>query len=127
MNKRKFKHSPDFSKQLHKFGVEITPYQFIDSNISAVFESVEEGHFKEFLNKLSTFVWFIAEGEGTFVINDEPQVVKKNDLIIVPPNTRVHYFGKMKMLLLNIPAFDETQDELIRDVKKEESPYAKRS
>jgi len=123
MNKYKFTFQD--AKKIKKYGVDIALYDLNNLNVNIVYEEVEEGHFEEFLNTKSTCTWFIIEGEGTFVINDEQIVVTAKDIIMVPPNNRIHYFGKMKMTLFTIPAFNAVNEKHIRDVKKEESPYFK--
>lgn len=120
-----YKRSFSDAKIIHKYGVDITLYGLNNPEVNLVYEEVKEGHFEEFLNTVSTMTWFIIEGTGTFVIDDEKIEVATKDLIIVPPNIRIHYFGKMKMLLITTPAFEAKNERHIRDVKKEESPYYK--
>lgn len=120
-----YKHSYTDSKTINKFGVDITLYGINQPGANIVYEEVKEGHFEEFLNTVSTCMWFIIEGKGTFVIDDEKTEVTSKDVIVVPPNKRIHYFGNMKMLLITTPAFDAKNERHIRDVRKEESPYFK--
>ena len=68
-------------------------------------------------------MWFIIEGKGTFVIDDEKVPAGPKDLVVVPPNKRIHYFGKMKMILCTTPAFDPANEHHVRDVAESESPY----
>jgi|SRR3990167_348706 len=126
MNKSKFKFSFTDGKTINKYGVDITIYNLNNPKVNIAYEEVKEGHFEEFLNTKSTFIWFIFEGEGTFVINDEKIPVGAKDIIMVPPNNRIHYFGNMKMTLTTIPAFNPKDERHIRVVKKEESPYYKK-
>lgn len=121
MSKYKFSHTD--SKTINKFGVDITLYGINQPGANIVYEDVKEGHFEEFLNTVSTCMWFIIDGKGTFVIDDEKTEVGAKDLVVVPPNKRIHYFGTMRMLLVTTPAFDMKNERHIRDVKKEESPY----
>lgn len=71
----------------------------------------------------STYAWFIIDGNGTFVIDDEKIEVNSKDLVVVPPNKRIHYFGKMKMLLCTSPAFNPANEQHVRDIDPSESPY----
>lgn len=114
------------AKTINKYGVDISLYNLTNPQINVVYEEVTEGHFEEFLNTKSTIIWFICEGEGMFVIDDEKIPVKAKDIIIVPPNHRIHYFGSMKMTLTTTPPFNVADERHIRDVKKEESPYFKK-
>ncbi|PIV09175.1 hypothetical protein COS31_01220 [Candidatus Roizmanbacteria bacterium CG02_land_8_20_14_3_00_36_15] len=121
----KFKFSFKDTKTKHKYGVDITLYGLNKPEANIVYEEVQEGHFEEFLSTKSTYMWFIIEGKGAFVINDEKISVNAKDIIAVPPNNRIHYFGKMKMILFTVPAYNEKNERHIRNIKKEESPYVK--
>jgi hypothetical protein len=110
------------AKLVQKFGVDISIYG-ADAPSGFVYEETETGHFEEFYNVTSTFTWFILEGTGTFVIDDEKFEVGPKDLVVVPPNKRVYYFGKLKMLLCTSPAFNPADERHVRDVDPSESPY----
>jgi quercetin dioxygenase-like cupin family protein len=85
--------------------------------------SVEEGHFQEFYDVKSTYTYYVEKGEGTFYLNDEKIEARATDLIVIPPNTRIYYFGTMEMVLTVSPAFDEKNERHVRFVDKSESPY----
>ena len=121
----RYKFSFKDRKKINKYGVDISIYNLKNPLVNIVYEEVKEGHFEEFLNTKSTFIWFIFEGKGTFIINDEKFPVEAKDIIVVPPNNRIHYFGSMKMTLTTIPAFNSKDERHIRDIKLEESPYLK--
>jgi mannose-6-phosphate isomerase-like protein (cupin superfamily) len=110
------------AKRIHKFGVDISIYG-ADVPSGFVYEETERGHFEEFYDMESTFTWFIIEGRGTFVIDDEKFEVGPKDLVVVPPNKRVHYFGKLKMLLCTTPAFNPKNERHVRDIDPSENPY----
>ncbi len=113
----------DDTKTIQKFGVDISIYG--DGPASGVvYEETEAGHLEEFYDVASTYTWFIIEGDGTFVIDDEKIEVKPRDLVVVPPNTRVHYFGKLKLLLWTSPAFNPDNERHVRHINPSESPYA---
>jgi len=107
----------------HKFGVNITGFGEAVETGNLVYEETEVGHLEEFKEDVSTQMWFILEGQATFVIDDERVEAGPKDLVVVPPGKRVHYFGKLKMLLCTTPAFDEKNEHHIRDVAASESPY----
>jgi mannose-6-phosphate isomerase-like protein (cupin superfamily) len=69
-------------------------------------------------------MYYIVEGSGVFILNDENHEVKTGDLVVVPPNTRIHYFGKMSMVLTVTPTFDEQNEVHVRFIEKTESPLA---
>lgn len=118
-----YKYSSADARKFHKFGVDITSYDIQNPNCNFVYESVNEGHFEEFYSDVSTYIWFIIEGKGTYVIDDEHIPAEALDAIVVPPKHRIHYFGTMKMLLITSPPFDAKNEHHVRDVEKSENPY----
>ncbi len=119
----KYKHTFSEAKTFHKYGVDITKYDFSLEDCNLVYESTEDGHFEEFYSDVSTYIWFIIEGIGTYVIDDEKVAVEEKDVVVVPPKHRIHYFGKMKMILITTPPFNEKYEHHVRDVNKSENPY----
>lgn len=119
----KYLYSFKDARTINKFGVDITIYdENVESN-NVVYEETKIGHLEEFVDKVSTHMWFIIEGKGTFVIDDERIEAGPKDVIVVPPNKRIHYFGKMKMLLCTTPAFHPRNESHVRNVNPSESPY----
>ncbi len=55
----------------------------------------------------STLYYWILEGNGEFIIDNNEYKVSQNSFIIVPPNTVFYYKGKMKLLLVQMPKFNE--------------------
>ena len=119
----KYKFTADKAKKFNKHGIDLTVYPIDVSSANVVHVSVEKGHFQEFYDKESYYIYYIYDGKGTFVLNDEKIEAKTTDLMVVPPKTRIHYFGKMKMVLTVTPAFKEENEHHVRFVDKSESPY----
>lgn len=115
-------HEKDTEK-LQKHGIDLTVFNEDFPPINIVRVHCDEGHFQEFYNKRSAFAYSVIDGIGTFVLNDEKFVVAKGDLIIAPAGTRIHYFGKLDMILSVAPAFDPRDEVHVRFVEKAESPY----
>lgn len=114
----KFTLKDSFTKKKH--GIKLNVYtdakQVPQANVSVV--SCEKGHFEEFYNKKSTFIYYVLKGRGTFYLNGKPVKVKATDLVIAKPKTKIYYLGKMKLLLTVIPAW-KAQDEVhVRFIKK---------
>ena len=108
---------------ISKHGIDLTLYNENLSSLNVVKVHVEEGHFEEFYNKVSDFVYSIIGGYGTFVLDDEKHEVSSGDLVVALAGTRIHYFGKMDMILSIAPAFNEAVEVHVRFVEKTESPY----
>lgn len=124
MNK-KYKFTAENAKKFTKHNVDLVVYGENIPEANVVHVSVEEGHFQEFYDTKSWFIYYIYDGNGVFVLNDDKIEVKETDLVAIPPKTRIHYFGKMKMVLTVTPAFNEKNERHIRFVDKSESPYSK--
>lgn len=113
----------DQAKTIRKFGVDISIFGAQVSTSNIVYEETELGHLEEFYDDESTYMWFIVEGKGTFVVDDQKIEANAKDLVVVPPKKRIHYFGKMKMLLCVTPSFNEKNEHHVRDIDISESPY----
>jgi len=109
--------------KFNKHGIDLTIFQEGVESANVVEVDVKEGHFQEFKDKSSTYIYYIFEGKGTFVIDGKNYEAKAGDLAVIPPNTRIHYFGKMKMSLTVTPAFNADNEVHVRFVDKSESPY----
>lgn len=118
----KYRYTADEAQKFNKHGIDLTVYGEGVAEANVVHVSVEEGHFQEFSDSRSHFMYYIYEGSGVFVLNDEQIPAKATDLIVIPPNTRIHYFGKMKMVLTVTPAFNEADEQHIRFIDRQENP-----
>ncbi len=78
-------------------------------NASAAVFEVEENHGKV-KTTLSDRVYYILEGSGQFIVENDTIQVEKTDVIIIPKNTAYDYQGKMTLFLVHIPAYDETKE-----------------
>ena len=76
------------------------------ANASAAYIEIDGIHGKV-INSLCDRTYYIIEGSGEFVIDGKIISVEKTDIIIVPKNTPYDYMGKMKLLLVDCPAYDE--------------------
>ncbi len=61
----------------------------------------------------SEFNYYILEGTGFFAFDDAKQDVQAGDLVVIPPNTKYTFAGKLKMLLINTPHWSKEQEEII--------------
>lgn len=72
---------------------------------NSVYVEVNGEHNKEFVKK-SHRLYFVIEGKGVFKVGKETKDVKKNDVIVIPPQIPYMYNGKMKLFEVNFPATD---------------------
>ena len=122
----KYKYSAKEAKKINKHGIDLTVYPTNIKSANVVYVSLEKGHFQEFLDKKSWYIYYIIEGKGTFFLNGEKVEVQPTDILAIPPKTRIHYFGTMEMVLTVAQAYDEKNYRHVRMVSKEESPYYKK-
>lgn len=111
------------ANSFEKFGMQLKVYGDVTTDINFVRASTEIGHLEEFKNT-SWFIYYIIDGEGVFVLNDEKTPVKSGDVVAIPPNTRIHYFGKLEYTLTVNPPWREENETHIRDVDASESPFS---
>jgi quercetin dioxygenase-like cupin family protein len=121
----KYRYTAKDARQFNKHGIDLTVYGQDVPTANVVHVSVKKGHFQEFYDVESTFTYYVISGKGTFYLNDEAVEAKATDLIVIPPNTRIYYFGTMEMVLTVSPAFKEQNERHIRFVDESESPYSK--
>lgn len=84
-------------------GINLDVYPVIDGVCEVALVSTEEGHNQEFYDTTSTFTYIVTEGEGSFFLDDEEIKVSKGDFISIEPKTRIHYRGKMNLILITTP------------------------
>jgi mannose-6-phosphate isomerase-like protein (cupin superfamily) len=84
---------------------------------AVVYQETEKGHSEEFLHKKSHFIFYIIEGSGTWYIEDKPHEVSAGDAVIIPPNTRFYYRGKLKQVCVTSPAWEPEHEQHIRDIQ----------
>lgn len=109
--------------QFSKNGVDFIGYGNINEDMAIVVETVEKGHFEEFVHTKSTFTYLFLEGNGIFVLDDKQIQVQAGDVLSIKPGTRIYYFGNLKQVLITTPAYDEKYEKHIRNIPISESPF----
>lgn len=124
---RKYIFTADKAKKFNKHGVDLVVCGEDYPPLNVVYVSVKKGHLQEFLDPKSSYVYYMIKGKGTFVLDDKKFEAKATDLVVIPPKTRIHYFGNMEMVLSVCPAFDAEREQHVRFIDESESPYYKAS
>jgi mannose-6-phosphate isomerase-like protein (cupin superfamily) len=122
---KQYKYTAAEAFKASKHGIDLTIYGQVMPHASIAQVNVEKGHFEEFYQDVSTFTYYIISGKGTFYLDDEPITAEAGDIIAIPPKTHIHYFGKMQMLLIVSPAFNETTEHHVRFINEDEAPNQK--
>lgn len=123
---RQYKFTASKANKFNKYGVDLVVYGENVPEANVVHVSVKKGHFEEFYDVKSWYIYYIVKGKGTFFLNDQKVKTKATDLIVIPPKTKIHYFGTMEMVLTVSPAFNEKNERHVRMVKESENPYKKK-
>lgn len=123
---KKFKISETEADKFNKHGIDLTIYPYKDPASTVCRVSVKEGHFQEFYDVKSSFTYYIISGEGVFFLDGEQVKAEAGDLITIPPNTKIYYFGTMEMVLTCAPAWQEENERQVRFIDKDQSPYYKK-
>lgn len=103
------KFTKDQAFQFQKVGIKGWVYlgkdNFPQTGICLV--ETNKGHETIIKSTKSAWLYFIIKGKGKFVINNKEFPSRKDDLILVSRDTPFYYRGKMKMLLITVPAWEE--------------------
>lgn len=103
---KKLSNVPSFSQD----GFNGFSFSIDDKNMSINMIDSYKGHEKYCKNLVSTHIYYIISGSGRFKINGEIYNVEEKDIIEIPPNTEFIYAGKMKMLLIMNPPFNDNDN-----------------
>lgn len=95
--------NPSFSQN----GLNGYSFNIDNENVSINIIESYKGHEKYCINKVSSHIYYVLEGSGRFKINGDLYDVKNGDVIEIPNNIEFVYAGKMKLLLIMSPGFDE--------------------
>lgn len=111
-----FKKSQAFEAE--KQGVKMWIYNGKDDcpNAAVAYQETETGHAQEFYHSKSAFVFYIIEGEGVWIIEGEEFPVSATDVVIVPPEKRFYYKGRLKQVCITAPAWEEKHEHHVRQV-----------
>lgn len=93
----------DFSKN----GFSVNLPKIDNKDISICFVETKNGRDNYCMLDTSTMFYYIIDGNGIFIINDEKCQIKTGDLIEIPPKHKYTYTGNLKMLEVQTPAFNQ--------------------
>lgn len=99
---KKLPEQPSFTQN----GLNGYSFDMSNENISMAMVDVYKGHEKYCKGLVSTYIYYVLSGSGTFKISEEKYKVNSGDVIEIPPNINFVYEGKMKLLLIMNPAFN---------------------
>ncbi|MCA2220281.1 hypothetical protein [Nonomuraea aurantiaca] len=76
-----------------------------------------DGRLPAWLRQLECdFVYYILDGEGTFLIEDRKEHCGQGDLVTVPKGAKFSYEGSgLRMLLSSTPPWESGQEQVVDD------------
>lgn len=80
------------------------------------------GHDSVAYDSVSTHVYYILDGAGTFEINGRFVHANTGDVIKINPNEVFYYSGKMKMIEEIVPNFNEKNFHIVESINYNEIP-----
>jgi mannose-6-phosphate isomerase-like protein (cupin superfamily) len=103
-------HKPDFDREGHQ-GYHLPLPDGIDG-IQFLIITTDTGH-DHFLEQTECdFFYYILEGKGEFIINEEVYPCEQGDLLVVEKGSIYTFDGKLKMLLTSQPQWTEKQEKV---------------
>lgn len=73
-----------------------------------------DGTNKKIINHKSDSVYFVLKGKGVFNINGEEIKVEPNDLVFIAKGTAYFDKGKLTLLAVNNPRYDQSAIEYLQ-------------
>lgn len=89
-------------------------YQLNNRKVEIYLEVSETGHDEAVSSDEIAHIYYVLEGSGDFVINNEQYPVKVGQLVEIPPKNRFTFKGKMKLLLIMEPPFSSDKINIIK-------------
>ncbi len=61
----------------------------------------------------ATRCYFVVEGSGVFILDDQPHEVRIGDLFVITPGHEYEYHGTMKLFEVNVSPDNTFKDEIL--------------
>lgn len=100
-----------FSREGFSGSVYVEPEDY--QGFNALLVTVHGEHPPKRILPGNTRCYFVIEGQGTFVLNEDKHTVKEGDLFVVPADNEYCYRGNMKLFEFNISADNSFGDQLV--------------
>ncbi len=98
-----------------KVGIKGKKYNVVDITSSTGLCQIETqtGHDTTIIEHKCDFIYYIIDGNGHFIIDDQKEHCEKGDLVVIPAGAKFRYVGKLRMLLITTPPFYPEQEETL--------------
>ncbi|MFA0821590.1 MAG: cupin domain-containing protein [Methanomethylovorans sp.] len=110
---------PENSVVIEKHGVSMRIYttKKDSPNAAVLYQETEIGHMEEFVHERSDFLYYILEGNGTWIVEDKEYEVRAGNVVVVPAGKRFWFKGNLKQICITSPAWEEQYERHIRDIQ----------
>ncbi len=78
-----------------------------DNGVAAWAHAVDIDGASPHYHKRATELYYVLEGQGQVILDDEPQDVRPGTLVHIPPGVVHAAIGKMRVLVIGIPDIDD--------------------
>ena len=95
-------------------GLEGFLYSLDSKDLEIYFIDSTEGHDGYVKAKEITHIYYIIQGQGKFILNNEEKEVREGDVVEIPPNVEFTYKGEMKLVMIIAPPWKEEYIEIIK-------------
>lgn len=108
---------PENAEVIEKYGVRMRVYTTKADfrNAAVLYQETEKGHAEEFMHERSDFIYYVLEGNGTWIVEDREFEVRAGD-VVVPAGKRFWFRGHLKQVCVTAPAWEEQYEHHIRDL-----------
>lgn len=79
-----------------------------DEDVAAWAHAVDIDGAKPHYHKITTELYYVLEGEGAVVLDDDEVDVRPGTMIHIPPGVVHGAIGKMRVLVIGIPDIDDS-------------------
>lgn len=110
---------PESAEVIEKHGVRMRIYTTKSDcrNAAVMYQETETGHAEEFMHEISNFIYYIIEGNGTWIIEDKEHEVQAGDVVVVPAGKIFWFRGNLKQICVTAPAWEEQYEHHIRNIE----------
>ncbi|MGI8419299.1 MAG: cupin domain-containing protein [Candidatus Levyibacteriota bacterium] len=91
----------------------IFPISDLTAKSEFVLVQTQSGHETTIIEHDSDFIYYVLEGEGYFLIEDQKESCAQGDLVVIPAGKKFTYKGNLKLLLSCTPPWTQEQEETL--------------
>lgn len=79
-----------------------------DEDVAAWAHAVDIDGARPHYHKIATEIYYVLEGEGSILLDDEEHPIKQGSMVHIPPGVVHGAKGRMRVLVVGIPSLSDT-------------------